>query len=309
MVGAVSNSTVAQIAEHCPNFKAISVGARYLKELDLISAITQHLPNLEELTITEGQIYDDELQTLSKCKRLRKLQNREEPAEFYTYSYGNLLQDIGSTLVSLDIYLDDSIGGTPAEILDFMIENCPNLEYLSLETIFYLGGDGNGSDDDDDEDGMFFKGEEEGEEQEEDDEEEEEDEEFEGKSPRRLKPRSKKAKVKRSCKLIDFFNNLKNLQTVGIMHSAADFANDFEAACKDASVEIALRKKAALNVAIEGGLYDDPAGLEITPLDDNCISIRIRSSESMTSPFLVKVKENTMDELLLEVTMCNRVKA
>ena len=305
MTGAVSSLTIAQIAEHCPNFKAISVGGRYLKELDLISAITQHLPNLEELTITEGQIYDDELQALgSKCKRLRKLRNREEPAEFYTYSYGNLLQDIGSTLVSLDIYLDDSIGATPAEILDFMVENCPNLEYLSLETIIYLGGD-----DGDDEDGMFFKGEEEGEEgEEEDDEEEEEDEEFEGKRPRKLKPRSKKPKVKRSCKLIDFFNDLKNLQTVGIMHSAADFANDFEAACKDASVEIALRKKAALNVAIEGGLCDDPAGLEITPLDDNCISILIRS-ESMPSPFLVKVKENTMDELILEVTMCNRVKA
>jgi hypothetical protein len=129
----ISVEQIQLLAKYCHNFNKITLGARYLKELELITTSCVSFPSLKELTITDGYYYDNELQDVGKiCKKLEKFVDETESG-FDAYTYEELLRDIGSTIKYLDIRLPYE---TPAETFEELPSLCPNLQYLSLSRMF-----------------------------------------------------------------------------------------------------------------------------------------------------------------------------
>jgi DNA-directed RNA polymerase subunit L len=118
------------ISQHYPNVKGIICGSRYLKELEIFSSVASFLPNVTEISITDGFIYDEELQQVgTQCKKLEKFSYLDE-YEADTYPMSDFLRDIGPQLKELDVRLDCA---NLEEYSGIIKSCCPNLRKLAFQ--------------------------------------------------------------------------------------------------------------------------------------------------------------------------------
>jgi hypothetical protein len=270
----IDADTITFVSQNCLKFQSITLGARYLKEMDLIRTASSRLTNLKELIITDGYYYDDELQEIGQhCKKLEKFVDKCEDMDFDNYTYENLLRDIGKSLKYLDIRLPYD---TLEQALEELPKVCPNLETLSL-TSYMVPLDGVNA-----EDGMEDRGE-------------------DGDENGRRDDMGADA-TEPSIKLIEYFNKIPKLTSIIV--AAAEDENEMSVAVNDAEVEKKFRRNLMNKLVTKYGLRHANFASEtpkIVELDNSCL-YRI-SNVHPDWTFEAKVlPSSSFDDIVLEVT-------